>query len=163
MVGPTVEVVRAALAGGVDVIQLRDKDVETAEMVEDALRVLELTTQANVPLIVNDRVDVALALHAEGAHVGQTDLPAPMARKLLAPPYILGVSTSTAEMGAARASRWRRLHWLWPDLPDHDKSHAGLAARAGASLHRTANRAYSRCGPRWHLAGQYCRGRRCRS
>ena len=94
----TVEVVRAALAGGVDVIQLRDKEVETAEMVADALRVHELTTRANVPLIVNDRVDVALAIHAEGAHVGQTDLPAPMARKLLPPPQILGVSTSTAEM-----------------------------------------------------------------
>lgn len=85
-------------------VQLRDKEVETVVMVEDGLRVHELTTRANVPLIVNDRLDVALALEAEGAHVGQTDLPAGLARKLLPPPGMLGVSTSTVEM-AQRAQR----------------------------------------------------------
>jgi thiamine-phosphate diphosphorylase len=102
----TPEVVKAALAGGVDVVQLRDKRVETALMVEDGLRVRELTTQAGKPLIVNDRVDVALAIEAEGAHVGQTDIPAAMARALLAAPRILGVSTSEAKM-ARRAYRDR--------------------------------------------------------
>lgn len=94
----TPDVVKAALAGGVDVIQLRDKKVETALMVEDGLRVRELTTQAGVPLIVNDRVDVALAIGADGAHVGQTDIPAAMARALLGASHILGVSTSEASM-----------------------------------------------------------------
>ena len=102
----TPEVVKAALAGGVDVVQLRDKMVETALMVEDGLRVRELTAQAGKPLIVNDRVDVALAIEAEGAHVGQTDIPAAMARALLAAPRILGVSTSEANM-ARRAYRDR--------------------------------------------------------
>jgi thiamine-phosphate diphosphorylase len=94
----TPDVVKAALAGGVDVVQLRDKTVETALMVEDGLWVHELTVQAGKPLIVNDRIDVALAIEAEGAHVGQTDIPAAMARALLAAPRILGVSTSETDM-----------------------------------------------------------------
>jgi thiamine-phosphate diphosphorylase len=102
----TPDVVKAALAGGVDVVQLRDKMVETSLMVEDGLRVHELTARAGKPLIVNDRVDVALAIEAEGAHVGQTDIPAAMARALLAAPRILGVSTSEADM-ARRAHRDR--------------------------------------------------------
>lgn len=91
-------VVAAALAGGVDMVQLRDKKVETHLLVEDGLRVHELTTRAGVPLIVNDRVDVALSIDAEGAHVGQTDLPAAMARALLPQPRLLGVSTSAVAM-----------------------------------------------------------------
>lgn len=94
----TVEIVKAALAGGVDVVQLREKEAETSLMVEEGLRVHELTARYQVPLLINDRVDVALAIEAEGAHVGQTDLPAHLARKLLPAPYILGVSTSTVEM-----------------------------------------------------------------
>ena len=94
----TPEVVKAALAGGVDVVQLRDKTVETSLMVEDGLRLRELTAKAGKPLIVNDRIDVALAIEADGAHVGQTDIPAAMARALLAVPRILGVSTSEADM-----------------------------------------------------------------
>ncbi|ETX08030.1 thiamine phosphate synthase [Candidatus Entotheonella palauensis] len=106
----TPDVVKAALAGGVDVVQLRDKMVETARMVEDGLRVRELTVRAGVPLIVNDRVDVALAIEAEGAHVGQTDIPAAMARALLAAPKILGVSTS--EAGMARRAHQDRADYI---------------------------------------------------
>lgn len=91
-------VVAAALAGGVDMVQLRDKKVETHIVVEDGLRVHDLTARAGVPLIVNDRVDVALSIDAEGAHVGQTDLPAAMARALLPQPRLLGVSTSAVAM-----------------------------------------------------------------
>ncbi len=100
----TPEVIKAALAGGVDVVQLRDKLVETALMVEDGLRVHELTAKAGKPLIVNDRLDVALVIGAEGAHVGQTDIPAAMARALLNEPKTLGVSTSEADM-ARRAAQ----------------------------------------------------------
>ena len=100
----TVDVVRAALAGGVDVVQLRDKEAEAAAIVDEGLRVHELTARYQAPLIINDRVDVALAIEAEGAHVGQTDLPAGMARKLLPAPALLGVSTSSADM-ARRAQQ----------------------------------------------------------
>ena len=98
------DVVGAALAGGVDAIQLRDKEAEAADIVEEGLRVHELTARYQVPLIVNDRVDIALAIAAEGAHVGQKDLPADMARKLLPIPNLLGVSTSSVDM-ARRAQR----------------------------------------------------------
>lgn len=94
----TLEVVAAALRGGVDIIQLREKDAETAFFVDEALRVHDLTARYNVPLLINDRLDVALAIEAEGAHVGQTDLPAALARKLMPRPKVLGVSTSTIEM-----------------------------------------------------------------
>lgn len=100
----TVDVVRAALAGGVDVVQLRDKEAEAAATVAEGLRVHELTARHQVPLIVNDRIDIALAIEAEGAHVGQTDLPAGMARKLLPAPNLLGVSTSSLDM-ARRAQQ----------------------------------------------------------
>lgn len=100
----TIEVVRAALAGGVDVVQLRDKEAEAAAIVEEGIRVHELTARYQVPLIVNDRVDIALAIEAEGAHVGQTDLPAGIARKLLPAPTLLGVSTSSVTM-ARRAQQ----------------------------------------------------------
>ena len=94
----TVHVVRAALAGGVDVVQFRDKEAEAATLIEEGIRIHELTARYQVPLIVNDRVDIALAIEAEGAHVGQTDLPAGMARKLLPVPALLGVSTSSPDM-----------------------------------------------------------------
>ena len=100
----TVDVVRAALAGGVDAVQLRDKQAEAAAIVDEGLRVHELTARYQVPLIVNDRIDIALAIEAEGAHVGQTDLPAGMARKLLPTPTLLGVSTSSVDM-ARRAQQ----------------------------------------------------------
>lgn len=100
----TVHVVRAALAGGVDVVQLRDKEAEAATLIEEGIRIHELTARYQVPLIVNDRVDIALAIEAEGAHVGQTDLPAGMARKLLPVPALLGVSTSSPDM-ARRAQQ----------------------------------------------------------
>lgn len=99
----TADVVREAVAGGVDIVQLREKQVETADVVREGLRVREITSRYGVPLIVNDRLDVALAIGAEGVHVGQTDLPAPMARKLLPPPALLGVSTSSVDM--ARRAR----------------------------------------------------------
>ena len=100
----TVDIVRAALVGGVDVVQLRDKEAEAAATVEEGIRVHELTARYKVPLIVNDRVDIALAIEAEGAHVGQTDLPACIARKLLPAPTLLGVSTSSVDM-ARRAQQ----------------------------------------------------------
>ena len=94
----TADVVREAVAGGVDVVQLRNKEEQTADVVLEGLRVHEITERHGVPLIVNDRIDVALAIEAEGAHVGQTDLPVPLARKLMPRPALLGVSTSSVDM-----------------------------------------------------------------
>ena len=89
------DVVRAALAGGATVIQLRDKLAGGRQLAETGRALLALTRAAGALLIVNDRVDVALAIDADGAHVGQDDLNARDARRLLGPGKLLGVSAAT--------------------------------------------------------------------
>ncbi len=89
------DVVRAAIRGGASVVQLREKTATTREMVELGQALHELTRQAGVPLIVNDRLDVALAIEAEGVHVGHDDMPPAIARRLIGPDRILGVSPET--------------------------------------------------------------------
>ncbi len=91
------EVVRAAIRGGATLVQLREKDASTRAMVELAQELRGLTRKAGVPLIVNDRVDVALAADADGVHVGQDDMPAALARRLIGPNMILGVSATSFE------------------------------------------------------------------
>ena len=86
------EVVSEAVAGGVTVVQLREKDASTGEFVELAFRLKDILRPYNVPLIINDRVDVALAVDAEGLHIGQSDMPYEIARKLLGPNKIIGLS-----------------------------------------------------------------------
>ncbi|WP_434075036.1 thiamine phosphate synthase [Moorella naiadis (nom. illeg.)] len=101
---PTLELVQAALAGGATAIQLREKDLPAREQVELGLAIRELTRAAGATFIINDRLDVAQAVAADGLHIGQEDLPAPVARKLLGPDKILGVSTGTvAEARQAEA------------------------------------------------------------
>jgi thiamine-phosphate pyrophosphorylase len=84
-----------AIRGGADVIQLRDKEASGRTLYEIALALRRLTLDANVPFIVNDRVDVAMAVGADGVHLGQQDLPASAARAILGPGRILGVSAET--------------------------------------------------------------------
>jgi thiamine-phosphate pyrophosphorylase len=92
-----VETTRAALRGGATAVQLRNKSGDTGAMLTLGRSLLELTRAAGTPLIVNDRVDVALALDADGLHVGQDDLPARLARQLIGPERILGVSVGTVD------------------------------------------------------------------
>lgn len=96
------EIVRAAVAGGVSVVQLREKDASTRDFVElGRILVAELKGGA-VPLLINDRVDIALAIGADGVHLGQSDLPYAVARKLLGPAAIIGLSVeSLADAEAA--------------------------------------------------------------
>ncbi len=91
------DIVQAAIRGGATVVQLREKEASTRAMIELGQALLEITRAAGIPLIVNDRVDVALAIGAEGVHVGQDDMPAAMARRLIGPDRILGVSARTVE------------------------------------------------------------------
>lgn len=90
-------VVEAAIRGGASVVQLREKGATTREMLALGRALLKLTRQAGLPLLVNDRIDVALALDAEGVHVGHDDMPAGLARGLIGPDRILGVSAETVE------------------------------------------------------------------
>jgi thiamine-phosphate pyrophosphorylase len=91
------QVAEAAIAGGADVLQLRDKEASSGRLYRVALRLRELTRDAGIPFIVNDRLDIALAADADGVHVGQTDLPASVVRKIMGPAGILGVSVDTVE------------------------------------------------------------------
>jgi thiamine-phosphate pyrophosphorylase len=97
-----VAIAEAALTGGADVIQLRDKQGSLRDLVRQARLIQALCRARGATFIVNDRVDVTLAADADGAHVGQEDLPAEAARRLLGPRRILGVSThSLAQAEAA--------------------------------------------------------------
>ncbi|MFP8956360.1 thiamine phosphate synthase [Natrialbaceae archaeon A-CW3] len=91
----TLEIVDAALEGGIDVVQLREKEMSARERYGLGQALRDRTTRAGVPLLVNDRVDLALALEADGVHVGQSDLPVAVARELLGPGRIVGCSAST--------------------------------------------------------------------
>ena len=87
--------VEQALMGGVTLLQLREKDKTTREYIDLANKVHTLTKKYNVPLIIDDRVDVALAIDAEGVHVGQSDMPVSTARKLMGDDKIVGATTKT--------------------------------------------------------------------
>lgn len=89
--------VRAALAGGVTIMQLREKERTTREYISLAQKVHALAQQFGVPLIIDDRVDVALAAKAEGVHLGQSDMPINSAREILGDGFIIGATTKTAE------------------------------------------------------------------
>jgi thiamine-phosphate pyrophosphorylase len=91
------QVAEAAIRGGADVLQLRDKEASGGRLYRVALQLRELTRDAKVPFIVNDRLDIALAADADGVHVGQADLPASVVRRILGPGKILGVSVDTVE------------------------------------------------------------------
>lgn len=90
-------VIGQALEGGIAYVQLREKNVSTRFFVEEARKVKKLSTRYGVPLIINDRLDVALAAEAEGVHVGQDDMPYEAARKLMGPRAIIGLSVETWE------------------------------------------------------------------
>ncbi len=89
--------VEQALMGGITLLQLREKDKTTREYMDLAKKVHILTKKYNVPLIIDDRVDVALAIDAEGVHVGQSDMPVSIARKLMGDDKIVGATTKTVE------------------------------------------------------------------
>ena len=97
--------VREALEGGVTLVQYRAKTASSAEMYAEALQLKALCDSFNVPLIINDRLDIAMAVGAAGVHLGQDDLPCAAARKLLGEDYIIGVSAhNPAEAKAALES-----------------------------------------------------------
>ncbi len=90
--------VEMALQGGVTILQLREKTKSTRDYMDLANKVHELTKKYNVPLIIDDRVDVMLAVDAEGVHVGKEDLPVEIARRLIGPNKILGATAKTVEV-----------------------------------------------------------------
>lgn len=91
------EAVEKSIAGGCTLVQLREKDCSSLDFYNTAVRVKEITDKYNIPLIINDRLDIALAVDAAGIHVGQSDMPATVVRKIIGEDKIIGVSTGCLE------------------------------------------------------------------
>lgn len=95
------EAVEQAARGGCTVVQLREKDCSSLEFYQLALRVKAITDRYRLPLLINDRADIALAVGAAGVHAGQSDLPCRVLRRMLGPDKIVGISASTLEEAVA--------------------------------------------------------------
>lgn len=89
--------VEDSILGGATIVQLREKDVTSREFYAIAVKIKDITDKYNVPLIINDRLDIALAVGAFGVHIGQSDMPCIIARKVLGKDKIIGVSVHTLE------------------------------------------------------------------
>jgi len=125
--GGHLDVVRAALAGGADAVQLRDKEAGGGELYRVALEALKLMRKGGgSPLfLVNDRVDVALAAGADGVHLGQEDLPASAARRILGEGAVLGVSAGSVEEARAAEEEGADYLGVGPIFPTPSKPDAG--------------------------------------
>jgi thiamine-phosphate pyrophosphorylase len=91
------DIVEAAVAGGVSAVQLREKELDVRDFYVEGLRIRDFLRSSRVPLIINDRIDVALALDADGVHLGQSDMPVAVARRILGPDRLIGVSVEKLE------------------------------------------------------------------
>jgi thiamine-phosphate pyrophosphorylase len=97
------ECVEQAVRGGCTIVQLREKNATSREFYETAVRVRKITAALGVPLLINDRADIALAVDADGVHIGQEDLPLEAARRILGKDKIIGVSAGNADKARAYA------------------------------------------------------------
>ena len=122
------EIVSAAVRGGAQMVQFRDKTLPDGEFYRTALRLRELTREAGVLLIIDDRVDAALAVGADGVHLGEGDLPLTAARELTGPGMILGASARTAD-GVRAAQRdgadYIGMGAMFPTGTKNDAVHVG--------------------------------------
>ena len=120
------ETVRLALEAGVRMVQLRDKGASTRKLLDDASTLLALSREHGATFLVNDRVDVAMAAEAHGVHLGQDDMPADAARRLLGEDAVIGVSVRTAgeaRRAAEDGADYMAANLVYPtatktDLPD---------------------------------------------
>ncbi|MDD5935492.1 MAG: thiamine phosphate synthase [Clostridiales bacterium] len=97
--------VELAIKGGATFIQLREKNLDEKTFMEEAVEIQVLCSKYHIPFVVNDNVDIALAMNADGVHVGQSDMEASDVRKKLGPHKILGVSASTVEQAVLAEKR----------------------------------------------------------
>ena len=99
------DVVRESLDGGVTFLQLREKDLDNEHFYEEAVKLQAMAKEYNVPFVVNDNVDIAVKMNADGVHVGQHDMEAGDVRALIGPDKILGVSAQTVEQALLAEKR----------------------------------------------------------
>ncbi|CAH2029860.1 thiamine phosphate synthase [Trichlorobacter ammonificans] len=137
---PLPEVVAAALAGGVRTVQLREKDLPPAELYDLAWELRELTARFDARLLINDRIDVALAVEADGVHLGINSLPVTAARRI-APDLLIGYSSHGVGEAAAALAKGADFVTFGPVFPTPSKAAFGEPkgcaelARACATLH----------------------------
>ncbi len=134
------EMVAQAVRGGATCVQLREKECSSREFYEMALELRKLLTRLNVPFIINDRIDIALAVKADGVHLGRTDMPVEAARRIMGSKAIIGVTASTAlEVGAARlaGADYIGLGAIYPS--ETKKDHSPVIGLEGLRLIRNAN------------------------
>jgi thiamine-phosphate pyrophosphorylase len=98
------EIIKAAVEGGVTIVQLREKEATTREFYEEGLKIKDYLQSKEIPFIINDRIDLALALNADGVHLGQDDMPVHVARMILGSNKIIGASAFTPDEAKAAAS-----------------------------------------------------------
>ncbi|MDR0450273.1 MAG: thiamine phosphate synthase [Treponema sp.] len=124
---PIGETIAAAAAGGVTMVQLREKEASSRDFYEIALELRALTRSLGIPLVINDRLDIALAVGAEGLHIGQSDLPLKKARQLAGRNLFIGISAGT--VGEALAAEREGADYLGAGAvyPTGSKADAGKA------------------------------------
>jgi thiamine-phosphate pyrophosphorylase len=121
--------VEEAIKGGVTLVQIREKNLSTLEFYQLALVIKEITNKHAIPFIVNDRVDIALAVDADGVHIGQEDMPLSIARKLLGSSKIIGVSVATLEQALAaqrEGADYLGIGAVFPTMTKDDADHVSL-------------------------------------
>jgi len=121
------DVVAAAVQGGATIVQLREKDAGTREFLETARAVKAVLQPHNVPLLINDRVDIAVAVDADGVHVGQTDMPVSIVRQMIGPGKIVGLSAGKREYILADDAAQADYLGIGPAYAQTTKANAGRA------------------------------------
>jgi thiamine-phosphate pyrophosphorylase len=124
---PLPEVIEAAIDGGVTMVQLREKDASSREFYELALEIRRVTGSRRVPLVINDRLDIALAVEADGLHIGQSDLPLEAARRIAGGRMFIGVSAGSVEEALAAESGGADYLGVGAVFPTGSKADAGEA------------------------------------
>ena len=124
-----VSVTEAAIKGGVTLVQLREKDISTREFFAEALELKKLCKHYNVPLLINDRIDIALAVDADGIHIGQSDMPLKVSRKILGPNKIIGLSAGNVNQAVEAVSDgadYLGVGAVFPTSTKKDASNVGI-------------------------------------
>ncbi len=130
---PLDSVLKKAIAGGVDIVQLRDKTSSTRTMIEDARRLLAICREHGVLFIINDRIDVALAVRPDGIHLGQDDLPVAIARNILGRGVMIGLSCH--DPGQVKRSRTLACDYLGFGPVFATETKPGMRPRGIKALH----------------------------
>lgn len=124
-----VSVTESAIKGGVTLVQLREKDISTREFFAEASELKKLCKHHNVPLLINDRIDIALAVDADGIHIGQSDMPLKVSRKILGPNKIIGLSAGNVNQAVEAVNDgadYLGVGAVFPTSTKRDASNVGI-------------------------------------